>query len=256
MRVWPGRPYPLGATWDGAGVNFALFSEHATKVELCLFDSADADKETHRIPLKEHTDQVWHCYLPDVQPGQLYGYRVHGPYEPAKGHRFNPNKVLLDPYAKAIGRDLRWDDSLFGYKIGDPNADLSFDDRDNAAFAPLAPSSTRPSPGATTARRAPLAQDAHLRAARQGLHQAASRRAGEAPGHLRRRRLRIRHRASAKPRRHGRRADAGPSPRRRPPPGREGAVQLLGLQHAGLLRPRPALRHRRHAPASRCRSSR
>jgi glycogen operon protein len=137
MRVWPGRSYPLGATWDGAGVNFALFSEHATKVELCLYDSAEATKETHRILMKDHTDLVWHCYLPDVQPDQLYGYRVHGPYEPAKGHRFNPNKVLLDPYAKAIGRDLRWDDSLFGYKIGDPAADLSLDERDDAAFAPL-----------------------------------------------------------------------------------------------------------------------
>ena len=105
MRIWPGRPYPLGATWDGAGVNFALFSEHATKVELCLFDSPDATKESQRITLPEQTDQVWHGYLPDVQPGQLYGYRVHGPYEPAKGHRFNPNKVVLDPYAKAIGRD-------------------------------------------------------------------------------------------------------------------------------------------------------
>ena len=137
MRVWPGRSYPLGATWDGAGVNFALFSEHATKVELCLFDSVEATKETERIPVKEYTDMVWHCYLPDVQPDQLYGYRVYGPYEPANGHRFNPKKVLLDPYAKAIGRDLRWDDSLFGYKVGDPNADLTPDDRDSAAFAPL-----------------------------------------------------------------------------------------------------------------------
>src|SRR5262245_25293880 len=91
MRVWPAPPYPLGATWDGAGVNFALFSEHATKVELCLFDSADAAGEAHRIPLKEYTDKVWHAYLPDVLPGQLYGYRVHGPFEPDKGHRFNPN---------------------------------------------------------------------------------------------------------------------------------------------------------------------
>src|SRR3954449_7911950 len=138
MRVWPGRPYPLGATWDGAGVNFALFSEHASKVELCLFESPESTVESHRIALPEHTDQVWHAYLPDVEPGQLYGYRVHGPYEPAKGHRFNPHKIVLDPYAKAIGRDLRWDDSLFGYKIGDKDADLSFDDRDNAAFAPLA----------------------------------------------------------------------------------------------------------------------
>ena len=137
MRIWPGRSYPLGATWDGAGVNFALFSEHATKVELCLFDSPDAQKESETIPMTEYTDMVWHCYLPDIQPDQLYGYRVHGPYEPAKGHRFNPKKVLLDPYAKAIGRDLRWDDSLFGYKIGDPKADLTPDDRDSAAFAPL-----------------------------------------------------------------------------------------------------------------------
>jgi len=138
MRVWPGRSYPLGATWDGAGVNFALFSEHATKVELCLFDATEQAAQTARIPLREQTDQVWHAYLPDVEPGQLYGYRVHGPYEPAKGHRFNPNKLILDPYAKAIGRDLKWDDSLFGYKIGDPNADLSFDERDSAPFAPLA----------------------------------------------------------------------------------------------------------------------
>ena len=138
MRVWPGRPYPLGATWDGAGVNFALFSEHATKVELCLFDSADAPSESQRITLPEQTDQVWHGYLPDVLPGQLYGYRVHGPYDPEEGHRFNPHKIVLDPYAKAIGRALRWDDSLFGYKIGDEAADLSFDERDSAAFAPLA----------------------------------------------------------------------------------------------------------------------
>src|SRR5689334_18110811 len=138
MRLWPGRPYPLGATWDGAGMNFALFSEHATKVELCLFDAVDDQKESQRIVLAEHTDMVWHAYLPDCQPGQLYGYRVHGPYEPGKGHRFNPNKVLLDPYTKAIGRDLKWDDTLFAYKIGDPQADLSFDERDNAAFCPLA----------------------------------------------------------------------------------------------------------------------
>ncbi len=138
MRIWPGRSYPLGATWDGAGVNFALFSEHASKVELCLFDSVDATSETQRITLPEHTEQVWHGYFPDIEPAQLYGFRVHGPYQPAQGHRFNPNKVVLDPYAKAIGRDLRWDDSLFGYKIGDPQADLSFDKRDSAPFAPLA----------------------------------------------------------------------------------------------------------------------
>jgi isoamylase len=138
MRIWPGRPYPLGATWDGAGVNFAIFSEHSSKVDLCLFDSPDATVETHRLTMPEHTDQVWHAYLPDVEPGQLYGYRVHGPYEPAKGHRFNPHKVILDPYAKGIGRDIRWDDSLFGYTVGHADADLSYDTRDNAPFAPLA----------------------------------------------------------------------------------------------------------------------
>jgi isoamylase len=138
MKIMPGRPYPLGATWDGAGVNFALFSEHATKVELCLFDSADADRESTRIVMPEHTHQVWHVYLPDVVPNQVYGYRVHGPYDPAAGHRFNPNKVLLDPYAKSVVRDLRWADDLFGYRVGDPLEDLSFDGRDSVRSAPRA----------------------------------------------------------------------------------------------------------------------
>jgi isoamylase len=137
MRICPGQSYPLGATWDGAGVNFALFSENATQVELCLFDSASDQKESRRIPIRERTDQVWHVYLPDVHPDQLYGYRVHGPYSPTEGHRFNPNKIVLDPYARAIGRNLDWNDSLFGYKVGDPAADESFDERDNAAYAPL-----------------------------------------------------------------------------------------------------------------------
>ncbi|MGD9646058.1 MAG: glycogen debranching protein GlgX [Pirellulales bacterium] len=138
MRVWPGKPYPIGATWDGSGVNFALFSECATGVELCLFDGPDATQETHRIPVVERRDLVWHCYLPDVRPGQLYGYRVSGPYDIAHGHRFNSHKVLLDPYAKGIGRDVRWNDAMFGYAVGHELADLSFDERDNAAYAPLA----------------------------------------------------------------------------------------------------------------------
>ena len=138
MKIKPGHPYPLGATWDAKGVNFALFSEHATKVELCLFDSTDAQTESSRVRMQEQTDLVWHAYLPDIRPGQLYGYRVHGPYEPARGHRFNPNKLLLDPYAKAIGRDVRWDDAMFAYKVGDPDQDLAFDARDSAPFAPLA----------------------------------------------------------------------------------------------------------------------
>jgi glycogen operon protein len=138
MRVWPGRPYPLGATWDGAGVNFALFSENATKVELCLFDNPGATQPGVTIPLKEQTDLVFHAYLPDVLPGQLYGYRVHGPYKPSEGHRFNHHKVLFDPYAKAVGRESRWDHALFGYTIGHADGDLSFDERDSAPFAPLA----------------------------------------------------------------------------------------------------------------------
>jgi len=138
MRVWPGQPYPLGATWTGLGVNFAIYSANATRVELCLFDSPDAIGPSVCVPLPEHTDMVWHGYSPDVRPGQLYGYRVHGPYEPSNGHRFNPNKIVLDPYARSIARPLVWDDSNFGYRIGDPDADLSFDTRDNAAFAPLA----------------------------------------------------------------------------------------------------------------------
>lgn len=137
MRVWPGLPYPLGATWDGRGVNFALFSEHAAKVELCLFDSSSSKQESQRILLPEQTDQVWHGYFPDLKPGQYYGYRVDGPYEPEKGHRFNPNKLLLDPYTRAIGRPLKWNDSLYGYKMGDPQLDLSFDARDSVQSAPL-----------------------------------------------------------------------------------------------------------------------
>ncbi|MGE5853126.1 MAG: glycogen debranching protein GlgX [Deltaproteobacteria bacterium] len=135
MKLWPGKPYPLGATWDGAGVNFSLFSENATKVELCLFDRNDDRRET-RIPMTEQTHQVWHVYLPEVRAGQFYGYRVHGPYEPQLGHRFNPSKLLLDPYAKAITRTVRWSDALFGYRIGDPEQDLSRDDRDSAPDMP------------------------------------------------------------------------------------------------------------------------
>jgi isoamylase len=132
MRTWPGRSYPLGATWDGEGVNFALFSENATKVELCLFEGHDSAHESHRIPVEERTDQVWHIYLPEARPGQHYGYRVHGPYEPEAGHRFNPAKLLIDPYAKAISGTIEWSDAMFGYRIGDAAADLSKDDRDNA----------------------------------------------------------------------------------------------------------------------------
>jgi isoamylase len=134
-KVWPGQPYPLGATWDGKGVNFALFSAHADKVELCLFDSSGQHEEA-RIALPEYTDEVWHCYLPEARPDQLYGYRVHGPYDPAAGHRFNPNKLLLDPYARAISGQLRWSDVLFGYRFGGPREDLAIDRRDSARYMP------------------------------------------------------------------------------------------------------------------------
>ena len=136
MKVWPGQPYPLGATWDGAGVNFALFSENATRVELCLFDSVDAGYETARIALTEQTDQVWHAYLPEARPGQLYGYRVHGPYEPRDGHRFNPHKLLIDPYGKALASNVNWSEEVFGYTIGDEGEDLTMDERDSAPFVP------------------------------------------------------------------------------------------------------------------------
>jgi isoamylase len=135
-RIWPGAPYPIGATWDGQGVNFALFSEHATGVELCLFDRPEDGVESARLELPERTDFVWHGYFPDVRPGQLYGYRVHGPYAPEQGHRFNPNKLLLDPYALAVTGPIDWDDATHGYTIGHPDGDLSFDERDSAQHMP------------------------------------------------------------------------------------------------------------------------
>ncbi|HEX3730568.1 MAG TPA: glycogen debranching protein GlgX, partial [Opitutaceae bacterium] len=131
-----GAPFPQGATWDGKGVNFSVFSESSEMVELCLFDGTDQTKE-ERIRFRERTNGVWHIYVPGLKPGQLYGYRAQGAYVPDKGQRFNAHKLLLDPYAKAIGRELKWDDSLFGYQLGHPDGDLSFDERDSAAFAPL-----------------------------------------------------------------------------------------------------------------------
>ncbi|MEO7852913.1 MAG: glycogen debranching protein GlgX [Rubrivivax sp.] len=133
--LWPGRPYPRGASWDGMGVNFALFSERAERVELCLFD-ANGRNEVKRLRLREQTDQVWHGYLPQARPGQLYGWRVYGPYRPKEGLRFNGNKLLLDPYARNILGNVRWHDALFGYRIGHADGDLSFDRRDSAPYMP------------------------------------------------------------------------------------------------------------------------
>ena len=132
--VEEGRPFPLGATWTGLGVNFALFSAHATRVELCLFDDT-GEHEIARVDLPEYTDEVWHGFLPDARPGTIYGYRVHGPYEPEQGHRFNPNKLLLDPYAKSTVGELKWDPALFGYQM-ETTDDKTFDTRDSAPFMP------------------------------------------------------------------------------------------------------------------------
>jgi len=135
MLVWPGRPYPLGATWNGEGVNFALFSEHAEKVELCLFE-LKGGREITRLPITWQTDQVWHCFLPDARPGQLYGYRVYGPYDPKRGKRFNHNKLLLDPYAKAVVGQVKWSNADYGYRVGHRLEDLSFDRSNNAPGIP------------------------------------------------------------------------------------------------------------------------
>jgi glycogen operon protein len=134
-RIREGQPFPLGATWDGIGVNFALFSANATKVELCIFD-IDGTTEVERITLPEYTNEVWHGYLPDARPGTVYGYRVHGPYDPQNGHRFNPNKLLIDPYARQLVGEIAWNEALFGYQVGSPDADLSFDERDSAHYVP------------------------------------------------------------------------------------------------------------------------
>jgi isoamylase len=130
-HVATGAPHPLGATWDGRGTNFALFSANATKVELCLFDR-EGRREIERIDVPERTDDVWHVYLSHASPGQLYGYRVHGPYVPEAGHRFNPHKLLIDPYSKRLAGHFTWTDAHFGYRTGAKQADLTFDRRDNA----------------------------------------------------------------------------------------------------------------------------
>ena len=136
MRVWPGEPCPLGASWDGVGVNFAIFSENATGVDLCLFAHPADGAESARIPLTERNDQIWHCYLPDVRPGQLYGYRVHGPYEPERGQRFNPAQLLIDPYAKAISGTIAWSDALYAYDVHSPREDLAISQTDSAGAMP------------------------------------------------------------------------------------------------------------------------
>ncbi len=135
LSLWPGKPYPLGAAWDGKGTNFAIFSEHATGVDLCLFDKRG--RET-RLPLNEVTNFVWHGYVPSVGPGQRYGFRVHGPFSPEEGHRFNPHKLLIDPYAKALDGDIAFSEEIFGYRWNDPKEDLGFSELDSAPYVPKA----------------------------------------------------------------------------------------------------------------------
>ncbi len=245
--VWPGNPYPRGANFDGEGVNFSLFSQHAEKVELCIFD-ATGRRELQRIELKERTDDAWHGYLPEARPGLLYGYRVHGPYEPERGHRFNPHKLLIEPYAKHIQGQIKWSDAHFGYRVGNAKEDLSFDKHDSARGHAEVP---RDRPRLHLGRRSPAARPVprhrDLRAARARLHDAPSRGAARAARHLRGARHRARDRSPAAPRRHRGRADAGPHLRGRPAPARQGPEELLGLQHHRLLRARHALLPRRVA---------
>src|SRR5215475_7750691 len=136
VRTFLGYPYPLGATWMGNGVNFAIFSEHAAGVELCLFHNIEATEENVRIPVTDQTDHIWHVFLPDMRPGQLYGFRISGPYDPERGQRFNSSKLLLDPYAKAIAGAVSWADEMFGYVIGGEKEDLTQDFRDDAWGVP------------------------------------------------------------------------------------------------------------------------
>jgi isoamylase len=136
LTVYPGSPYPLGAVWDGTGVNFALYADNATGVDLCLFNNIEDEAESVTIRMSERSHHIWHVYLPDLHPGQLYGYRVHGPYDPENGHRFNPSKLLIDPYAKAISGRIDWNDALFGYEIGHSDEDLSYSEIDSAPFVP------------------------------------------------------------------------------------------------------------------------
>ncbi len=241
VRVSAGLPFPLGASWDGSGVNVAVFSANATRIELCLFD-VDGRRETDRIALPEFTHEVWHGYFPDLRPGQLYGLRAHGPYAPEAGHRFNPNKLLLDPYTRALAGELRWHDSLYGYRIGNPRADLSFDKRDSARAMPkcriIDPAHTW---GAGPDAAPRLGGDRGLRGPRPGHDHEPSRAEAAGRGHLRGAGLAAGGRASGQARGDGDRADADPGVLRRPAPGREGAEELLGLQHHRLLRAGAAL---------------
>ena len=260
-RIDDGAPAPLGATFDGKGVNFALFSAHASAVDLCLFDP-QGRRELERVRLPRRTDQVWHVYLDGLGPGQLYGYRVHGPYDPRRGHRFNPHKLLIDPYARQIFGRIRWHDALFGYRMGAQRGDLTHDRRDSAPMMPKCvvedPSHHWGDDRPPRHRRADtIIYEAHVRGLTE-LHPdvpAALRGTYDALGHP----AVIEHLVRA--RHHGGRAPAHPRLRGRSLPGREVPAQLLGLFHPRLFRAGAALsrrgRHRRpegrHPFPARCR---
>jgi glycogen operon protein len=234
--TWPGRPTPLGATWDGEGTNVALFSSGAEAVDVCLFEDYPDGRSSveHRIPLQESTSHVWHGYLPQVGPGARYGFRVDGPFDPARGLRHNPSKLLLDPYARAVDGAFVLDDAVFGSL---PGRDAVQDHRDSAPFVPRGRRGARRVPlGRRPAAAHPVELDRRLRAAREGLHRAAPRRAAAPARHLRRAGPRGVGRAPARARRHRRRAAARAPLRVRAAPAAAGAGQPLGLQLARLLR--------------------
>ena len=243
METWPGSAYPLGATFDGSGTNFAIFSEHAERVELCLFDGPEADVAETRVELTEVDGFVWHCYLPTVQPGQRYGYRVHGPYEPEHGLRFNPAKLLLDPYAKATAGSIEWDPSLYTYDFGDPDSTqrrrLGGAHAARRRHQPVLRLGGRPPP------QHPLQREPDLRGPREGAHPAAPGDPRGAARHVRRPGAPGDHQPPHQARRDGDRADAGAPVRARQHAGGEGAAQLLGLQHPRLLRAAPGVLQRR-----------
>ena len=253
--IWPGRPFPLGATWDGRGTNFSFFSENAERVELCLFDDEDREQ---RFELTQRTAFNWHGYLPGVGPGQRYGLRVHGPYAPERGHRFNPAKLLLDPYAKAIDGGVRWEAAntlpVPSRARRAPSAGRRL--RRRGRDAPLRRDRSGLRLGGRPPARDAVARDGDLRAARQGLHAPAPGRARGSARHLRRPRLRRRHRLPEVARRHGRGAAPGAPHHRGALHPRARADELLGLLVDRLPGPARGLcRHGRPA-ASRSRSSR
>ena len=234
----PGRPYPLGATWDGLGVNFAVFSAHAERIDLCMFEPSGRH-EIARYTLPEYTDEIWHGYLPDAPAGLLYGYRAFGPYDPQRGHRFNPNKLLLDPYARALSGQLRWSDALYGYRVNSPRGDLSFDRRDSAPAMPKGVVTDDSfNWGDDRPPDIPWSRHRHLRGACPRPDHAAPGRAEARTRHLRGPRRSRGHRPPAAPRRHRDRTAAGPRLRAGPRPAAARAAQLLGLQHARPSSPR------------------